>query len=164
MIFPCVWFLYVFFTTNEFFVAFDTLAMNTPQELRPIVDYFEYNHIWRLKIKFTRRNHYLQQKCVLFILEIYWGLIWQKIRRSGHRHLQIQFLYKHSSFGSLLTGCEQHKKTDQLSEDFIRGGHAVLKRTKCEVYDAKILRMVLLYHIRTFLKYLRGLSHNFLIE
>lgn len=147
--------------------AFDALTETLPAELQPILTWFEDYYIGT---PFGRNR---RRRPALFppeIWNVYDRVINEQCRtnnhaEAAHRRLQTEFEVKHPSIWRFIDGLRAIQKSRDLQfEQFVAGAPAPQKRRKYRQADERILNIVRMYADREIIDYLRGLSHNFLME
>ena len=84
---------------------------------------------------------------------------------AAHRRLQAEFGMDHPTIWKFIDGIRVVQKgRDQVYEQFLRGDQPPSKRRRYVEVDTRIRTIVQTYRERNIIEYLRGLSHNFLIE
>ncbi|KAH7691334.1 hypothetical protein AAVH_40152 [Aphelenchoides avenae] len=147
-------------------LAFETLEDELPDELQPVLAYFETYYIGR------RRNDNVRRQ-PLFTKEL-WSVHARTVgnqdrtnnhAEAAHRKLQAMLQMDHPSLWKFIEALMHvQKETDFRFEQYVRGDQNVPKRKKYREADERILTIVTEYRNREIMEYLRGIAHNFQME
>lgn len=155
-----------FVPISDLNTALETLEEEIPDELRPVINWFEDNYLGR-----RFRYHTRRPVC-------YPPATWSVYERTlngedrtnnhveaAHRRLQTELGMSHPTLWKFIGGIRTVQKgRDHVYEQFVRGDQPPTKRTKYVQADARIKTIVESYNERNILEYLRGISHNFIME
>ena len=142
--------------------AFETLSGEVPNELRPIMDYFEDNSIGRPDRRGVRRDP-------LFGIDL-----WNQYERvlhghnrttnsveAWHRSIKSLLGVSHPTIFKFINGLSRCQKLrDVQLEQLLAGHRSRQRRTVYVMRDRRMRTIVADYVNRTTMDYLRGLSHN----
>lgn len=147
-------------------IAVETLSNAVSDDLTPIINWFEDSYIGRQNRNRTRRPALFPPQC--------WSVYQRTINgedrtnnyaEAAHRRLQAEFGMNHPNIWKFIDGIKTVQKGHELLyAQFIHGDQPTLKRRKYLDADIRIRRIVESYHERNILEYLKGISHNFLME
>lgn len=137
-----------------------------PEELRPVIEWFEDTYMGRLLRSGRRRP------------ATYPSAMWSVHERTlndeartnnhaeaAHRRLQAELGVEHPTLWKFIDGLRSVQKgRDLFMEQYLRGEAPPNKRRKYVEADKRIKRIVQSYAERTKLEYLKGVSHNFVMD
>ncbi|XP_076031961.1 uncharacterized protein LOC143019865 [Oratosquilla oratoria] len=142
--------------------AFETLADEMPDELTPLLDYFEDNYVGRPNRRGVRRTP-------LFPIQL-WNMHQRVLDEEDrttnaveawHRGLPTFLGATHPTIWKFIKGIRRIQKTKDVEiEQLVAGNAARGRRPIYERLDERIMNIVEDYENRDILDYLRGISHN----
>ena len=150
-----------FVPLNDIVNAFDTVVAQMPEELDPIIDYFENNYIGVIHRRGRRRPR--------FPLEL-WNVhnrVEEEIPKTNnhvetyHRHLQAAILSFHPNiwtFPKVLKKEEALKRLEMIQME--AGEAAPPQKIRYRECSSRIQAIVKDYDNRNTLSFLRGIAHN----
>ncbi|XP_063931856.1 uncharacterized protein LOC135143846 [Zophobas morio] len=144
--------------------AIETLSEQIPQELQPILNWFEDFYVERPNRRsVSRRNPMFPPKT--------WNLYHRVLNRidrtnnhaeAAHRRLQNELSMDHPTLWKFLDTLKIIQKgRDIFYEQLVAGKSPPAKLKKYQDADRRIFKIVESYHQENILEYLRGLSHNY---
>lgn len=144
--------------------AIDILAENLPEELQPLLNWFEDNYVGRL----NRRGN--GRRPPLFPHEM-WNLYQRTLSgqdrtnnhaEAAHRRLQLELGMDHPTIWKFIEGIKRVQKgRDLYYEQLVAGSLPPLKLKKYRLADERILSLVNNFRNDNMTEYLRGLAHNY---
>ncbi|KAH7708927.1 hypothetical protein AAVH_23803 [Aphelenchoides avenae] len=147
-------------------LAFETLEDELPDELQPVLAYFETYYIGRRRNDNGRREPLFPKAL--------WSVHARTVNNqdrtknhaeAAHRKLQAMLQMDHPSLWKFIDSLiHVQKETDFRYEQYVRGDQNVPKRKKYREADERILTIVSEYRNREIIEYLRGIAHNFQME
>ncbi|MGL6146086.1 MAG: hypothetical protein ACRC0D_06330, partial [Macrococcoides caseolyticum] len=155
-----------FVPINDLNSAFETLAIELSPDLTPVINWFEDFYIGRPNRNGTIRNPLFPPQC----WSVYERTLNGECRtnnyaEAAHRRLQAEFGMDHPNIWKFIDGIRTVQKgSDFIYSNFIRGDQPPSKRNKYINTDLRIRRIVESYSARNILEYLKGISHNFLMD
>uniref|UniRef100_A0A5S6R3D0 Uncharacterized protein n=1 Tax=Trichuris muris TaxID=70415 RepID=A0A5S6R3D0_TRIMR len=128
---------------------FDELAEQSPQELEPVLDWFEDTYV-------GRRNRFGRCR----------GRDWtNNFAEMAHRRLRSELGVDHPTIRRFIDGFRTVQAgRDQQFESFLRGDEPPQKRLKYLRADERIRRLVENFTVESAISYLRGLADNVMIN
>ncbi|XP_031342271.1 uncharacterized protein LOC116170185 [Photinus pyralis] len=142
----------------------EELGQELPQELQPLLDWFEDNYMGRLNRRGNGRRR------PLFPPET-WNLYDRVLNdqdrtnnhvEAAHRRIQTELGVHHPTTWKFIDGLRKvQKNRDTYYEQLVAGNSAPPKLRKYRMADERIKSIVSQYHIRDKIEYLRGLAHNY---
>lgn len=147
--------------------AFYALSDELPDELEPILNWFEDYYLGR-RVGRQRRRRDPQFPPQLW--SVYERTIGNEDRtnnhaQAAHRRLQAEINMKHPTIWKFIDTLKHVQRgRDQHYEEYVAGNPPKAKRHKYVRADERIQTIVNDYANRTIIEYLRGLAHNFLME
>lgn len=155
-----------FVPIDELDAAFDALADHITEDLTPIINWFSEFYIGKRDRNRTRRR-------AMFPPDT-WSVYERTLNdadrtnnhaEAAHRRLQAEFGMDHPSLWKFIDGIQTVQKgRHQVYEKFVRGDQPPIKRNKYIKADSRIKKLVETYRDRNIIEYLKGISHNFLME
>ena len=137
-----------------------------PEDLTPIINWFEDFYVGRQNRNLTRRR-------ALFPPTM-WSVYERTLNghdrtnnyvEAAHRRLQAEFGMHHPNIWKFIDGIRVVQKgRDMVYEQFACGDEPPIKRKKYGDTDSRISKIVATYRSRNTIEYLRGLANNFLME
>jgi hypothetical protein len=147
-------------------VALEALGNEIMEDLTPIINWFEDVYV-------GRQNHNRTRRRALFPPHM-WSVYERTVNgedrtnnyvEAAHRRLQAEFGMDHPNIWKFIDGIRAVQKgRDLVYEQFVRGDQPPVKRRKYVAADFRIRRIVESYRERNIIEYLRGISHNFLMD
>ena len=145
--------------------ALAALRGDLPDELQPVLDYFEDNYVGRLQV---RNDGALSRRLPTFAVTM-WTVYERTLQgdsrtnnyaEAAHRSLQRQFGVHHPSLLKFIEGIRnvQQNKDAEL-ERYIAGHSAPNKRSRYVQNDNRILNILSDVSNRTLIETLRGIAH-----
>lgn len=146
--------------------ALEVLSENLPNQLTPILDYFEDYYVGRIQRNNRRRRPTFKPEM--------WSCYARTLNNEGrtnnfaeaaHRRLQSEFGVSHPTLWKFIDGLRRVQKTiDQCYEQFVRGDEPPHKRNKYLRADMRIKVIVEDFENREIMEYLKGVAHNFAMD
>ncbi|KAI1695907.1 hypothetical protein DdX_19321 [Ditylenchus destructor] len=142
--------------------ALESLYEFLPEELRPILDWFEEYYI----------GHQLRngRRPALFAYEM-WSVYQRTLDGEGrtnnhaeaaHRRLQTELAHDHPTLYALIEGLKKAQAARDVEyEEFVRGDAPPQKRQKFQLADARVLAILEDYENRTHIEILKGISQSY---
>ena len=151
--------------------AIGELAVYLPEDLMPVLKYFENNYVGKLL-------HVLPDKTTLRKDPLFRVNTWSVYERTinnenrtnsfveaAHRRLQTEFGVKHSSLWRFIKGLKKvQRHRDLLFARSIAGNLPAAKRKKYSDTDRRILHVVHRFNDLLHVEYLQGIACNFVME
>jgi len=141
-----------------------SLSENLPDDVQPILDWFEENYVGRM----NRRGNERRQP--LFPHEM-WNVFNRTLSQqdrtnnhaeAAHRRLQTELSMDHPTIWKLIDGLRKvQANRDFYYEHLVAGHNSPVKLKKYRDADQRILTIVRDYHRRDIFEYLRGIAHNY---
>jgi hypothetical protein len=146
--------------------AFTTLSNHISQEFKPILDWFEVFYIGRpIRNRGRRRAMFPPDMWSVYDRTVNGLDRTNNYAEAAHRRMQAEFGVDHPNIWKFIDGLRVIQKgRDQIYEQFVRREQPATKRRKYVAADARISTIVQSYAQRNVIEYLRGLSHNFLMD
>lgn len=144
--------------------AIDVLAEYLPNDILPLLNYFEENYVGRLNRRGTARRSPMFPPDVW---NVYERTLSAEDRtnnyvEAAHRRLQTELGVDHPSIWKFIDGLRKIQKSrDVYMEQLIAGQLPPQKLKKFRLIDDRILRIVRDFDNRTMLQYLRAIAHNY---
>lgn len=141
-----------------------SLSENLPDDVQPILDWFEDSYVGRM----NRRGNERRQP--LFPHEM-WNVFNRTLNQqdrtnnhaeAAHRRLQTELSMDHPTIWKLIDGLRKvQANRDFYYEHLVAGHNPPVKLKKYRDADQRILTIVRDYHSRDIVEYLRGIAHNY---
>jgi hypothetical protein len=155
-----------FIPIDDLDFAVGMLSRDITEELIPVLNWMEDNYIGRLNRDGTRRPaRYPPAIWSVYERTLHDDPRTNNYAEAAHRRLQSEFGVDHPSLWKFINALRTVQKgRDAVFEQYIRGDRPRIKRRKYVQADIRIKQLVESYSERTVIEYLRGLSHNFIME
>ncbi|XP_018497537.1 uncharacterized protein LOC100897617 [Galendromus occidentalis] len=160
-----------FVPPSELDNAVAELSPVLPEELIPVLNYFEDIYIGRMNR--IRADGTVDRRTPQFPVEM-WSVYQRTLdgeartnnyAEAAHRRLQVEFGIQHPTIWKFIDGLKKVQKGRDLQvESFVAGGAPPTKRTKYVRADERILGVVERAEHLQHVEYLRGIAHNFLMD
>jgi hypothetical protein len=143
--------------------SFDALSDASPDDLQPVLDWFEDSYVGRRRPNGTRRPPLFP----IAMWSCYERVLHDQDRtnnhaEAAHRAMQTELQMDHPSIWRLIDALRRvQKKRDQQFEQMVSGAQPPQKRRKYRNADERIRLLVSQFAQRPILEYLRGIAHNF---
>lgn len=146
--------------------AFQVLQDNINEELHVILHYFEDSYMGRLNIHGQRsRPLYPNEIWSVYSRTLAGNDRTNNHAEAAHRRMNAEFSLDHPTIFKFLKIIKKIQSGRDLAyENFVRGDHPPTKRNKYLIADARIRNIVESYGRRTIIEFLRGISHNYLMD
>lgn len=145
--------------------ALDILSVETPPALQPVMNWFEDAYMGRMMRRGRRVATFPNAIWTVYQRTLDGTDRTNNHAEAAHRRLQAEFGMDHPSLWKFIDGIRAVQcGRDKCYEEFVRGDAPAVKRTKYVRADARILTIVQDFGNRTISEYLRGISHNFLMD
>jgi hypothetical protein len=151
-----------FVPANQVVDSFETLQEQAPDELTPVMDYFEDNYIGRLR----RQGRRAAPTFAIAVWNVH-NQVEENLPRTNnsvegyHRKMQTAVSAHHPNIWRFLNILKREQSVNNTYLDQLLGGHAPPpQRKKYRDNNTRISRIVRDFGQRDRLDYLRGIAHN----
>lgn len=146
--------------------AFQILKGEIPEDLYPLINWFEDNYLGRPNTTGNRdRPLFPNDLWSVYVRTMNGQSRTNNHVEAAHRRMKCEFSFDHPTLFKFIKIIKKIQAgRDHFYEQFVRGEEPPVKRTKYIQADIRILNIVHTFHSRTVIEYLRGLAHNFLME
>ena len=151
--------------------AIAEIAVHLPQELMPVLRYFENNYIG--KLLHVRPDGSIVRKEPRFPVSS-WSVYQRTLDQEGrtnnyaeaaHRRLQTKFGVDHPSLWRFIEGLKKvQRHRDLLFSRFVAGDRPVAKRRKYTDTDRRILELLSRFNVMLHVEFLQGIACNIVME
>ncbi|XP_018495711.1 uncharacterized protein LOC108864471 [Galendromus occidentalis] len=149
--------------------AISELAPELPEELMPVLNYFEGNYVGRWRLAVGREVVRAPARSPISMWSVYQRTLDGEARtnnyaEAAHQRLQGEFVVDHPSLWKFIDGIRKVQQSrDVTYARFVAGHEPEAKRSKYVAADDRILKIVREFGQRP-TTYLRGLARNFRVE